>query len=164
MVYLSYLIDNYDRLPPYAIFTHGHRKAWHQPIDIETMINSLRLEAFDQAGYVSLRCSWQPSCPAELRPITHDAIVWGQGEHVKETEIAIAEAWPHLFPGSDLPHTIASSCCAQFAVTRRTMMRRSRLDYIRMRDWLLNTKLHDEVSGRVMEKLWAYIMTNESVQ
>lgn len=128
------------------------------------MIGDLRVDALEEAGYVSFRCNWEPSCPAELRPVEHDAIVWGLGTNVQETENAIAEAWPSLFPGVDIPHTIASPCCAQFAVTRKAMMTRTKEDYARLREWLLFTKLKDEVSGRVMEKLWAYMMTDESIQ
>lgn len=164
MTYLSYLIDNYENLPPYAIFTHGHLTAWHQKIDIRKMIRDLRVDALEEVGYVSFRCSWVPSCPAELRPVDHDAVLWGDGLHVRETEEAIATAWPDLFPGVEIPRTIASPCCAQFAVTRKAMMRRSKEDYLRLRQWLLKTKLDDEVSGRVMEKLWAYMMTDEPVQ
>ncbi|KAH0351683.1 hypothetical protein KCU83_g4025, partial [Aureobasidium melanogenum] len=163
MVYLSYLIHNYDNLPAYAIFTHGHRQAWHQERDIVDMIHDLKVDALEQADYVSLRFSWSPSCPAELRPKHHDAVVWGDGDHVRETEDAIGEAWSVLFPDEELPDTIASQCCAQFAVTRKAMQRRTKKDYIRMRQWLLETELYDAVSGRVFEKLWAYIMLGEAV-
>ncbi|KAG9602757.1 hypothetical protein KCU77_g3096, partial [Aureobasidium melanogenum] len=163
MVYLSYLIHNYDNLPAYAIFTHGHRQAWHQERDIVDMIHDLKVDALEQADYVSLRFSWSPSCPAELRPKHHDAVVWGDGDHVRETEDAIGEAWSVLFPDEELPDTIASQCCAQFAVTRKAMQRRTKKDYIRMRQWLLETQLNDAVSGRVFEKLWAYIMLGEAV-
>lgn len=128
------------------------------------MIRNLQIDALEEVGYISFRCSWVPSCPAELRPVDHDAIVWGGGNHLRETEDAIAEAWEKLFPDSEVPHTLASPCCAQFAVTRAAMMTRSMDDYIRLRNWLLDTKLADEVSGRVLEKLWAFLMTNEPVQ
>lgn len=164
MVYLTYLIENYDNLPPYAIFLHGHISAWHQHKDIRDMIRDLQVPALQEAGYVSFRCEWNPSCPAELRPIDHDAIQWGDGTHVKQTEDAIANAWSDLFPGVDIPRTISSPCCAQFAVTREAMMTRTKEDYMRLRAWLLKTRLSDTISGRVMEKLWAYMMTGEPVQ
>ncbi|KAI5237546.1 hypothetical protein E4T43_08001 [Aureobasidium subglaciale] len=164
MVYLSYIIHNYDKLPPYAIFTHGHRTAWHQERDIVQMIHDLKTDALEQARYVSLRFSWSPSCPAELRPKHHDAVVWGDGDHLRETENAIGDAWPILFPNEDLPETIASQCCAQFAVTKQAIRRRTKADYTRMRGWLLETPLDDSVSGRVFEKLWAYVFLGEAVQ
>ena len=165
MVYLSYIIDNYDNLPWMAVFVHGHFRSWHQPIPIPFLINTLNRSALAREGYISLHCSWYPSCPAEIRPIDHDAIVWGPGINRNETEMAIAGNWKQLFPGEKLPETIASQGFAQFAVTRPAIRRRPRGDYERMREWLLNTLLIDDnINGRVFEKLWAYIFSGEAVR
>jgi len=165
MVYLSFIIANYDTLPDRAIFLHGHRRSWHQEADIEKLVTHLRIEALDNSSYVPMRCDWYPSCPAEIRPVDHDAVVWGPGVHREDAEWAIEEAWIDLFgPDIKIPKTIASPCCAQFAVTREAIRSRSKATYESMRDWLLKTDLIDDVSGRVLEKLWAYIMTNEPVR
>lgn len=164
MVYLTYIIDNYDSLPWCTVFVHGHRDAWHQEDSIDRLLSNLNRTTLAEAGYVNLRCDWYPSCPAEIRPIEHDAIVWGPGVLRKESEAAIAGNWDQLFPGEKLPPTIASPCCAQFAVTQQTIRQWSLSDYKRMRDWLINTLLVDDVSGRVFEKLWAYIFTGYAVQ
>lgn len=164
MVYLSYLISNYDSLPWCTFFIHGHFLSWHQETPISRLINNLNRTALAREGYISLRCDWYPSCPAEIRPYAHDAVVWGPGIQHRETELAIAGNWKQLFPEEKLPETIASPCCAQFAVTRAAIRRRSKHEYVRMRDWLLATLLEDEVSGRVFEKLWAYIFTGDAVQ
>lgn len=163
MVYLSYIIDNYDELPWASVFIHGHRNAWHQEDDVVMLLRRLNMTALAEIGYISLRCDWYPSCAAEIRPIDHDAIVWGPGVNRQEAENAIAGNWKQLFPGETLPHTIASQCCAQFAVTRAAIRRRPKADYERLRDWLLGTLLVDDVSGRVLEKLWAYIFTGDAV-
>ncbi|MCJ1404019.1 hypothetical protein MMC11_007243 [Xylographa trunciseda] len=165
MVYLTYIIDNYDySLPGYIIFIHGHAQSWHQEDDIIPLIRSIRLSALQTAGYVPLRCDWYPSCAAELKPIGHNGTVWGPGVHRADAEYAISEVWDTFFPGVSLPETISSQCCAQFAVTRETIKKRRKEDYINFRRWLLETELIDDVSGRVLEKLWAYIMTGEPVQ
>lgn len=164
VVYLSYIIDNYDDLPWSTFFIHGHREAWHQEDDIVRIIRGLNLISLARQGYISLRCDWYPSCPAEMRPVHGDAIVWGPGVHRKSTEAAIAGNWKLLFPGVKLPETIASPCCAQFAVTRQAILRRPKTDYERLRDWLMGSLLEDDISGRVLEKLWAYIFTGEAVQ
>ena len=165
MVYLTYMIDNYSALPPYAIFIHGHLESWHQHSDILSIIRNVRLPAVDRLGYVSLRCDWYPSCPAELKLIHHDGYVWGPGVHRQDAEDAISGgAWQAFFPGTSMPETVASQCCAQFVVTREAMRRNKKEDYIRMRQWILRTDLIDDVSGRVLEKLWAYIMTGNEVK
>lgn len=164
MVYLTFITDNYENLPPHVVFVHGHRNSWHQEGDIVDLVRALQVPELEDVGYVPLRCDWYPSCAAEIRPIDHDAIVWGPGVNRQETENAIGYAWPIFFPGVPLPDTIASQCCAQFAATRGAIQRRTKDDYLRMREWLLETPLIDDISGRVLEKLWAYIMTNEPVQ
>ena len=165
MVYLTYIIDNYFTLPPYSIFIHGHLKSWHQHSDIYSVIQNVRLSAVDRLGYISLRCDWYPSCPAELRLVHHDSKVWGPGVHRQDAEDAISGgAWQAFFPNTSMPETIASQCCAQFIVTRQAIQRHTKGDYIRMRQWLLETDLEDDISGRVLEKLWAYIMTGREVK
>jgi hypothetical protein len=163
MMYLSYIINNYETLPDFSIFIHGHQFAWHQEGDMADMISNLRLHALEEEGYVSMRCDWYPSCPREIRPIDHDAVVWGPGVMRNETEDMISLVWPLFFPDEPLPSTIASQCCAQFAVTRAAIQNRSREDYERMRQWLIDTPLINDTSGRVFEKLWAYIFTEKAV-
>ncbi len=164
MVYLTFIIDRWDDLPQYTIFIHGHEKSWHQHKDLIPLVHNLRLNVLDQVGYVPLRCDWYPSCPAEIRPIAHDTVVWGPGVHRQDAEDGIVEVWDTFFPGVPLPETIAAPCCAQFAVTRARIRSRSKETYITMRDWILKTELIDDISGRVLEKLWAYIFTQEAVQ
>ena len=164
MVYLSFIIDNYDNLPEYTAFVHGHEKSWHQEADLVQLLESVRFYALDETGYVSLRCDWFPSCPAEIRPVAHDATVWGPGVHRQDAEDGIVEVWPVFFPGVALPETIASQCCAQFVVTKSRILSREKEVYRVMREWLLRTLLIDDVSGRVFEKLWAYIFTGDAIQ
>lgn len=167
MVYLTFIINNWANLPPRVVFVHGHRNSWHQEGDIVHLIRSIRFNALVIDNYIPLRCDWYPSCPAEIRPVAHDAVQWGPGVHRKDAERGISDAWQVLFPNVTIPETIASQCCAQFVVTKKAkkaIQRRQKEDYERMRQWILDTELIDDVSGRVLEKLWAYIMTNEPVQ
>ena len=164
MIYLSYIIDHYDDLPWAVIFMHGHLESWHQEDNAVRLLGGLNRIALARQGYISLRCDWYPSCPAEIRPIKHDAVVWGPEADTKVTEAAIAGNWRLMFPGEKLPETIASPCCAQFAVTRQAIIKRPKEDYERLRKWLVDSLLEDNHSGRVMEKLWAYLFTGEAVQ
>jgi hypothetical protein len=82
--------------------------------------------------------------------------------HREDAERGILDAWQILFLGVPIPETIASQCCAQFAVTKTAIQRRQKADYDRMRQWILDTELIGDVVGKVLEKLWAYIKTNET--
>ena len=163
MVYLSFIIDHYDKLPWAIVFVHGHREAWHQEDEILSLTRSLNRIALARHGYISLRCDWYPSCPAEMRPVHGDSAIWGPDVFKKGTEAAIAGNWRFLFPNDPLPETIASPCCAQFAVTRQAVMKRPKADYLRLRDWLMSSLLEDYLSGRVIEKIWAFLFTGQAV-
>lgn len=128
------------------------------------MINNLRFPALENAEYVPLRCDWYPSCPREIRPIDRDAVEWGPAVQRNETEEAIGQVWKSLFPEEELPETIASQCCAQFVVTKNAILSRTKEEYERMREWLIQTELINDVSGRVFEKLWAYIFTKDAIR
>lgn len=163
VVYLSYIIDHYDDLPWCVFFVHGHADSWHQVNDTATLIDSLDREQLAKYGFISLRCEWLPSCPAEIRPKNHDALIWGSDPFRAGTEAAVGGNWKLLFPDDELPETMASPCCAQFAVTRQAIRERPKEDYDRLRNWLLGSLLDNDLSGRVFEKLWAYIFTAEVV-
>lgn len=163
VVYLSYILDNWDKLPWSTFFVHGHAEAWHQEADIASLIENLDREQLARYGYISLRCEWLPSCPAEIRPEAHDAVIWGNDPFRAGTEAAVGGNWKLLFPDDKLPQTMASPCCAQFAVTRAAIRRRPKEDYERFLHWLLGSLLDNDLSGRVFEKLWAYIFTGEAV-
>lgn len=165
MVYLSFIIAKYDDLPWATLFVHGHRNdSWHQEDDMLNLMEGLNRVALARQGYISLRCDWYPSCPAEMHPEGHDAVVWGSEAQQKATQAALAGNWRLMFPDAPMPETLAAPCCAQFAVTRQAILRRSKAYYEHLREWLLGSALTDEISGRVFEKLWAYIFLGEPVQ
>ncbi|KAK2865391.1 hypothetical protein FQN49_003621 [Arthroderma sp. PD_2] len=154
MVYLTYIIDHYDKLPDYMIFMHGQRYQWHNddPIyDGASIISKLRLESVSKAGYSPLRCSWVPGCPVELHPLNPV----DEGPIVrKQTELAFATVFRTFFPGIQVPAEVGATCSSQFATTREQVMLRPKADYQRIRKWLVDTELPDDISGRIMEYMW----------
>ena len=59
-----------------------------------------------------------------------------------------------LFPGEPVPEVIGVPCCSQFAVSREAIRARGKEEYIRMREWLLNSTLDASTSGRIFEYTW----------
>ncbi|OJI86047.1 hypothetical protein ASPTUDRAFT_165090 [Aspergillus tubingensis CBS 134.48] len=170
MAYLTYLIDNYERLPSTIAFIHSHRsgflQAWHvdAPLhDNAWSMRALQLDFVQQNGYVNLRCNLNPGCGAIYHHVTRDIF----------TEIFEGTSTPplngtDLALGSDkramqIPDTVAAACCAQFAVSREQVLQRPREDYVKIRQWIIDTPLDDAHSGRVMEYLWHIIFGKESV-
>ncbi|KAK8077188.1 hypothetical protein PG996_003358 [Apiospora saccharicola] len=176
MVYLTHIVNNYDTLADTTIFFHAARFTWHNDdpdYDALPTLKDLRFEYVRQAGYVNLRCVWVIGCPDEIHPHqdTEEAsrleAEWaaaaaGGGMAAAErppttTKAIYKQAFEELLPGVPVPDVVAVSCCSQFAVTREAIRRRPREDYVRFRDWLLNTPLTDDLSGRVMEFAWHII-------
>lgn len=154
MVYLTYIIDNYDDLADNIIFMHASRFAWHNDdpdYDAIPTLRNLQIPFIQESGYVNLRCVWAIGCPSEIRPVEDEQ---NRDETHPTTKDIYKQAFEALLPELRVPPVVAVSCCSQFAVSRQTVARRSKDDYIRYRQWLLDTALDDDRSGRVFEFTW----------
>ncbi|KAI9035050.1 DUF3431 domain-containing protein [Aspergillus affinis] len=182
MAYLSYLIDYYDRLPSIIAFLHAHRggffMAWHvdAPLhDNVVAMRSLQLDFVRQNGYVNLRCNWNPGCKAAHRINRHVTdTVWQEVFEGTSTPPLNATISAGLAENGAMdaarsqrylpkPKEIGAACCAQFAVSREQVLQRPREDYVKFRQWIIDTDRDDASSGRIMEFLWHVIFGKESV-
>ena len=160
MVYLTYIIDHYDDLSDVSIFAHSHEITWHNNDLLDSSmiktIEHLSEAHVTRVGYFNLRCHDEPGCPDWLhldRP--NDEL----DMHRKMEERAFSlDVWKELHPNVPPPKAISQPCCAQFAVSRDRIQAIPKSEYMRYRDWLLNTKLSDEFSGRVMEYSWQFLL------
>jgi hypothetical protein len=161
LAYLTYIISHYHSLPSTLVFLHahrsGHRRGWHTDAwdwDNVRSVKSLNLSYVQKEGYVNLRCNWKPGCrPQDYTPNGHvSKQIWlevlGSGLNGTEDEV---------------PEMVGQPCCAQFAVSKMQVKQRPLEDYISYRQWVLDTELEDEKSGRVMEFLWHVIFGKEAV-
>jgi hypothetical protein len=149
----SFIIDNYNDLPDNIFFIHPNRYQWHNDdpdYDGLPMLRHFQLPYLEQQGYVNIRCAWSLGCPSEIKPLEeegeHRAAVHAGGDYKKAFEV--------LFPNQHVPEVVGVSCCAQFAVTKEKVKEKPRLEYERLREWLLETELKDSISGRVFEYSW----------
>jgi hypothetical protein len=165
MIYLTYIIDNYDKLPSTMAFLHPHRDGWpggwHTDApNYDNVISAqqLRIDFVQKNGYANLRCLFIPGCPEEIRPFRHPM------DEGKKHEIAFAAAWKEIFgPDVKIPEVVATPCCSQWAASRTQVRQRKKEEYVRYRQWLLDTPLDDSTSGRVMEYLWHIFMKQDPV-
>jgi hypothetical protein len=156
MVYLTYIIDNYDSLPDNVLFLHASRFAWHNDdpdYDALPTLRNFQFSYLQTEGYVNLRCVWVIGCPSEIRPHDDAQNTLPAGKEKTAKEI-YKEAFQELLPGFTVPDVVAVSCCSQFGVTRDAIRKWSRADYVRFRQWLIDTPLGDSLSGRVFEFSW----------
>jgi hypothetical protein len=159
MVYLTFIIENYDSLPDTSIFIHSHADTWHNANLLGTgttpMIERLNHDRVAREGYVNLRCEWFPGCPARQHLVNPENSTEGEGHVFQET-------WSELHPMDPMPDVLAQPCCAQFAASRR-QIRSVPLDrWIHYRNWLLKTELDDWIAGLIFEYTWQYIFTGNS--
>ncbi|KAI1390055.1 uncharacterized protein F4822DRAFT_428402 [Hypoxylon trugodes] len=167
MVYLTYIIENYDTLPDNIIFIHASRFQWHNDdpdYDILPTLRNFRLPYLREAGYVNLRCVWVIGCPAEIRPFDDEENEEQQKDEKKPVSAKgiYRQAFEELLPEIPVPKIVAVSCCSQFAVTRTTIQRHPKEKYIFFRKWLLETPLKDSLSGRVLEFSWHIIFGKDA--
>ncbi|KAL4870388.1 hypothetical protein BDV12DRAFT_207828 [Aspergillus spectabilis] len=193
MAYLTYLIDHYRRLPSTIAFIHAHRAgflmAWHvdAPMhDNAAALRSLQLDFVQRTGYVNLRCNRNPGC-TDLESHKGNQHVTKQiftevfegtstpllnsstspspipTKHSHEGEEPLQRHTQKTIKPLQFPPQISAACCAQFAVSRAQVLQRPRADYIKVRQWVIDTELSDAASGRVMEYLWHVIFGREGV-
>jgi len=136
------------------VFIHPQRFQWHNDdpyYDGKNVLQNFQLPYLKEQGYVNLRCVHSLGCPQELHPLI---------DKVREDIHAGAyymKAFQLLFPGEEVPEEIGVSCCAQFGLTRWKALERPKSDYERFRNWILQTDLSDDYSGRVLEYSWHII-------
>jgi Protein of unknown function (DUF3431) len=160
MVYLTYIIDNYNELPDTSIFIHSHRITWHNndllKSDASKMLKRLNNERVARDGYFNLRCHQHPGCPdwIDLKKTEEDIN--------KKEEVLFAKVWAELHIDDPMPDTLAQACCAQFAVSRDRVRSIPLARWHHYRNWLLNTDMDSTVSGRIWEYTWQYVFTGQS--
>ncbi|KAK3386305.1 hypothetical protein B0T20DRAFT_140530 [Sordaria brevicollis] len=170
MVYLTHLIDRYDTLATTTVFIHAQRFAWHNDdpdYDALVTLRHLQTPYVQESGYVNLRCVWILGCPSEVRPHLDAKDPQSLPPTEPSSTLTLKEifkpAFQQILPSLPVPSVVAVSCCSQFAVSRATVHRRPREDYVRFREWLINTEYDDSLSGRVFEYTWHIIFGKEAV-
>ncbi|KAL1621546.1 hypothetical protein SLS54_005567 [Diplodia seriata] len=161
MVYLTYIIENYGNYPSTVAFIHSHKdRFWHaagMPARSNMVaLRALNIDYVQQTGFANLRCTLGPGCPAEVQPYRQDT----PANRLYEKNMTTV--WEHFF-GTACPEVIAAPCCAQFAVSRKQIMARPVSDYVLYRQWLMETELDDDNSGRVFEYLWHILFGQDPV-
>ncbi|KAJ5949692.1 hypothetical protein N7454_001276 [Penicillium verhagenii] len=192
MAYLTFIIDNYADIPAAgAVFVHGSRWAWHNDApdyDNAALLAVLDVpRALELRGYYNLRCDWSTStCPptvaaqGSLEMRLQSTLEPWSARAASDT--ALPRALVSIFGGGDYTameqkaklelrrtDAVRSQCCAQFVVSRERVWQHSRLEYVALRQWLLDgmedprssqthggqaAPLDDRVAGRILSYLW----------
>ncbi|EPS34679.1 hypothetical protein POX_a00349 [Penicillium oxalicum] len=175
MAYLTYIIDHYDTLPSTIVFLHAHRAgfnmAWHTDAPLHDNVNAMRMlqtDFVERNGYVNLRCNWNPGCREAHRFNAHvtEQIWWDVFQGTSTPPLNSSSPFEQELSTRKYmrkPAQVGAACCAQFAVSKSQVHARPRDDYVKFRQWVIETDLNDAMSGRVMEFLWHVIFGMEAV-
>jgi hypothetical protein len=188
ITYLTFLIDNYDSIPQAgAVFVHGNRFQWHNddPLyDNAASLAALNIpSALADTGYHNLRCDWSAgTCPKDSGP-AQGSLETSFNSFLQPwsarcaSDAAMPRAFAILFGGDEYlktgkskgmklgrSHTLRAQCCAQFVVSRESIHRHSREEYLALRQWLLDSHgmsrssnaapRDDLIAGRVLSYIW----------
>ena len=188
MAYLTYIIDNYDHLPSLLLFLHAHRngfkEAWHiedTPLHDQVIaVRSLQLPYILENGYANLRCKPDPGClnnPGKTgASVSVTPQIWNEmftntsttprtlAARVDENEQSSLARSPTASAMVQVVPEIRVACCAQFGLSRKAILGRPKDDYVRFRQWLLDTELPNSDSGCVFEYLWHIIFGQKAIQ
>ncbi|KAI9725473.1 MAG: hypothetical protein M1828_003144 [Chrysothrix sp. TS-e1954] len=159
MVYIKYIIDNYDNLNDITFFWHTDAMAWHNNYLLgqssARTINTMNREQIIQDGYVPSRCDHWPGCPSWI--IFNPSIAEHTLDHHKLSDMFTPFEFGRMFPGEDdFPRYFAQTCCSQFAVSRQKIRSVPKEEYERVKEWITNYE-SDQLSGRALEILWQYL-------
>lgn len=159
IVYLKYILENYNNLTDVTFFWHADGKTWHNNLllreDSALTINRMRRDYIVKKGYVNSRCDTSPGCP---RWIKFDPTPGDHRLHsLRLADMFTPDRWASLFPETDdPPQYLSAPCCSQFAVSRDTIRRTPKQVYQRLHDWI-DSQFFDMYSGRFMEYTWHYL-------
>ncbi|OOF96765.1 hypothetical protein ASPCADRAFT_46340 [Aspergillus carbonarius ITEM 5010] len=163
-VYLQYIIDHYNHLPATIVFLHNHRKPGHTEFhDYGNVaaVNLLRRDFVQKNGFANLRCTTGSTTDAEcgdvVRPVPREGI------ELTPVEREFPVVWERFFNNTNVPEVMATPYCGQFAVSREQVRKRSREEYIRYQQWVMESRLSDEEIEQLMGSLWHVIFGKEAV-
>ena len=161
VAYTSFILQNWDHLPPHLFFMHGHETSWHQDSDSTQIIREFCDRNLSQSMFVSLT----NNIGRDWRRIFCVAGQCSSARKQRELE----KAW-HKYLGyylGPLPPDFTHFCCSQFAVSRSRVLLRARQLYLNILTFSLMEYpgIYEampcygkcELPGAVMEVLWPYV-------
>jgi predicted O-methyltransferase YrrM len=144
--YLKYIIENYNNLPEYSIFIHGHLMSEHQEDNIVNIINNVKL---DQPIINLNRKDWKQTI--------------SKGDEFQDRKFSwIEDNWKDIIGDYlQLPDSLSFPSCAQFAVHKSCIQQYPIEFWKHLFDWCQKTKLENFISSRIFEYIWYYIFSGK---
>lgn len=125
--YAQWLLEQYDVLPEYALFVHGHWQAWHQRRSLDELVRAVKalIRALE-------RTPCRGDLYASITPVRHE---WCHHmvEHTEFGQTLNSTFMRWLYPELPAPAPcLQSESSAQFVVSRRRIRAHPRAFYARL--------------------------------
>lgn len=145
--YLKYIVENYNNLPEYNIFVHGHLISEHQDDNIVNIINNIE---FNKEIINLNRKDWFQTI--------------SKGDEFQDRKFSWIEGnWKELIGDYlKLPNSLSFPSCAQFAIHKSCIKQHPIQFWQHLFDWCKNTNLENFVSSRIFEYIWYYIFSGKA--
>lgn len=154
--YLKYIVENYDNLPEYSIFVHGHSESYHQKDHIASIINRVKLEG----SVINLNLDYQQTISKK------DEFVDPKSGHSDLNDLRfywVENNWKSLIGENlPLPNSLSFPSCAQFAVHKSCIIQYPIEFWQHLFDWCKKTELDNYISSRIFEYIWYYIFSRKA--
>jgi hypothetical protein len=86
-----------------------------------------------------------------------------QANFLRDFQADYLQAFRANFNVYEVPEILATPCCSQIAVTRERIRGVPREQYKHHINWLLNTNLPDNISGRTWEHMWQHLFLQKAI-
>ncbi|KAL3425067.1 hypothetical protein PVAG01_04348 [Phlyctema vagabunda] len=163
MMYHQYFYDFYDDLPDISILIHSQQLSWHveQILDQSMLfsLNHIDMREVQRRKFLNLRVTWGIGCSSGT--INTTKVNEESGNQPEQQEMQ--EAFRANFNIYNIPEILATPCCSQIAVVKELIRANPREQYLHHVQWLLDTKLPDNISGRTWEHMWQYLFLEKAV-
>ena len=147
--YIKYIIDYYDNLSEKNLFLHGHQNSGHQDYSSDFIINNINwnLDSFFSVN----RRDYYTEVSKNINTNSYNWLI---------------DNWYDIFSDKiPFPNEgLFFYSCAQFVVSRDLILQYDLNFYKRLYNWLMDTNLHSDISGRIFEYIWNYIFTKKTVE
>ena len=173
MVYLTYIINNYDNLPDSNLFVHGHHESWHQKSNLNGIVEHLN---WDYNSFANLRCVIKENAGDSPR-LQKKCITYQPTPRLSSNFSCVNitgpsylchfdQLWVNVmekYGFGELPSFISTQCCSQFFVSKQTVLRNSKEFYMDLRREIMKDNTDSYNVGISFEFLWHIMFTNQSV-
>jgi hypothetical protein len=163
--YLKYIIEYYDKLPPFVAFIHGHENAWHQNLPF-TLLDGIKRAKIEEYDYISLNNFLHLKIPNYPKVSPN---IWPSGNQIKEGHYAfdtMEKIWP-IFESIlhvPFPTYFRYDCGAQFIVSKKAILSNSKETYVKLYELSIDESYNNYEVGIGFEMIWHMLFSVKKSQ